>query len=567
MVVVSIHNRQGRCLFRETINTLPFKLGRGSNCEARVKLWGIQKEHVLIDSDADGLRIQPVLDASCTVNGMRLSDATALVEEDDIRLGSYRLILVASPADKSLKGEEISGAIASSANSHRDNLAHQCVSIPEFSQPAVQAPAQSSEQQKWRARLHRELVAAIDLRRINLEEFSQDQLREKMRGWIEELLKANSEFPDHLPRQMVIEQVIDEAIGLGPLEELLRDDSISEVMVNHAQEIFYERNGQLYRSNVNFTDNRAVLAAIERIVSPLGRRIDESSPMVDARLPDGSRVNAIIPPLALKGPSLTIRKFSRHRLRGTDLVERGSLNEPMLHFLQDVVKYKQNLLISGGTGSGKTTLLNVLSSFIPGNERIVTVEDAAELRLEQPNLVSLEARPPNQEGQGAVSIRDLVKNCLRMRPDRIIVGECRGGESLDMLQAMNTGHDGSLTTAHANSPRDSLARLEVMVMMAGMDLPLLAIREQIASAIDVVVQQTRFPCGQRKITSICEVGGLDNGTIQLSEIFRFQSQGYDPHGRIRGRFLASGLIPDFYTRLRERGVTVDLELFQLEASA
>lgn len=288
--------------------------------------------------------------------------------------------------------------------------------------------------------------------------------------------------------------------------------------------------------------------------------------MVDARLKDGSRVNAIVPPLALKGPCITIRKFSQERLTGEDLVGFGSMNSRMLSFLQSIVSQRQNLVISGGTGSGKTTLLNVLSSYIPKSERIVTVEDAAELRLPQPNLVSLEARPPNQEGKGAVHIRDLVRNCLRMRPDRIVVGECRGGEALDMLQAMNTGHDGSLTTAHANSPRDCLSRLEVMVLMAGMDLPVQAIREQIASAVHFIVQQTRYPCGSRKITSICEVNGLENGMIQLSEIFRFNAHGFDEKGSVVGAFQATGIVPDFVEKMQMQGRPVNLDWFQKDGN-
>ncbi|MGO3915371.1 MAG: CpaF family protein, partial [Pseudoalteromonas sp.] len=306
----------------------------------------------------------------------------------------------------------------------------------------------------------------------------------------------------------------------------------------------------------------AVLSAIERIVTPLGRRIDEGQPMVDARLKDGSRVNAIIPPLALKGPCITIRKFMAKKLEAEDLVNFGSMSPAMVKFLQMTVVNKRNVVISGGTGSGKTTLLNVLSNFIPDDERIITVEDAAELKLYQPNLVSLEARPPNQEGKGAVEIRDLVKNCLRMRPDRIVVGECRGGEALDMLQAMNTGHDGSLTTAHANTPRDCISRLEVMVMMAGMDLPIQAIREQIGSAVNMIVQQSRFSDGSRRVTSICEVTGVEGNVLQLSEIFKFKQTGYNTNGKVQGDYVPTGMIPEFYEKLRERGVDVDLGIFK-----
>jgi pilus assembly protein CpaF len=304
------------------------------------------------------------------------------------------------------------------------------------------------------------------------------------------------------------------------------------------------------------------MATIERIVSPLGRRIDESSPMVDARLKDGSRVNAIIPPLALRGPCITIRKFSDRKLTDRDLIRFGAVNENMVEFMRTCVLQRSNIVVSGGTGSGKTTLLNILSNFIPIEERVITVEDAAELKLVQPHVVALEARPANMEGKGSVTIRDLVKNCLRMRPDRIVVGECRGGEALDMLQAMNTGHDGSLTTAHANSPRDMLRRLEVMVLMAGMDLPVSAIREQVASAVDIVIQQTRFGDGSRRVSCISEVTGIESGTIQLGDIFRYQQQGFDENGRVRGQFVATGLVPKFYEELRERGIDVDMSIFK-----
>jgi len=343
---------------------------------------------------------------------------------------------------------------------------------------------------------------------------------------------------------------------------MLLDDSITEIMVNSWEEVFYERSGKILESDITFTDERSVLAVIERIVAPLGRRIDESSPTVDARLKDGSRVNAVIPPVALKGACITIRKFAREKLQAQHLINYGSITREMVEFLKTVVKYKQNVVVSGGTGSGKTTLLNVLSNFIPADERVVTVEDSAELRLNIRNLISMEARPANQEGKGEISIRDLVKNCLRMRPDRIIVGECRSGEALDMLQAMNTGHDGSLTTVHANTPRDCVGRIEVMVMMAGMDLPILAIREQIASAVNIIIQQTRFSCGSRKVTSICEVSGVEGSTIQLGEIFRYRPTGFDENGKVQGHYEATGLVPGLYEQLRGRGLNPDMSIFQ-----
>jgi pilus assembly protein CpaF len=333
-------------------------------------------------------------------------------------------------------------------------------------------------------------------------------------------------------------------------------------MVNHYDDIYYESRGKLYKSEVTFSSNDAVLSVIERIVSPLGRRIDESSPMVDGRLKDGSRINAIIPPLAIKGPCLTIRKFSKKNMTDRDLINHGSISANIVEFLRTAVANRKNIIISGGTGSGKTTFLNVLSSFIPHSDRIVTVEDSAELRLDQPHVVSLEARPPNMEGKGAVVIRDLVKNCLRMRPDRIVVGECRGGEALDMLQAMNTGHDGSLTTVHANNPRDLISRLEVMVMMAGMDLPEKAILEQIASAVHVVIQQSRFSDGTRKITHVTEITGMESGVVQMQDIFLYKQKGLDGEGKVVGSFRATGRVPEFYEDLKQRGLDVDLSLFK-----
>jgi len=410
---------------------------------------------------------------------------------------------------------------------------------------------------------HARLIAAIDLRRLNVARMSEAELSTTVGGLLRTVLSSDPVFArPGIPTEALFKSIFDEVIGLGPLESLLADESITEIMVNRYNEIFVERGGQLTRSPTIFTDDQAVLGAIERIVAPLGRRIDESSPMVDARLKDGSRVNAVIPPLALKGPNITIRKFSKRKLQGDDLVRFGSLSPAMLAFLRVAVERRANIVISGGTGSGKTTLLNVLSNFIPDNERIVTVEDAAELQLSQSNLVSLEARPANMEGKGAVPIRELVRNTLRMRPDRIVVGECRGGEALDMLQAMNTGHDGSLTTAHANSPRDCLSRLEVMTLMAGLDLPVQAIREQVVSAVDLIVQQTRFSCGTRRVTHVTEVSGIESGTVQMQDVFVFRQSGYGDDGRVQGTFHSTGYIPDFYQDLIRRGVTVDTTIFQ-----
>ncbi|WP_299570150.1 ATPase, T2SS/T4P/T4SS family [uncultured Shewanella sp.] len=413
---------------------------------------------------------------------------------------------------------------------------------------------------EWRRKVHSELLKLMDLRRVNVNDMSDEVLRVQSQKLIQQIVSSMN-IPAEMDVEGLTQEVLDETIGLGPLEGLIDDPEVTEIMVNSHDQIFYEKAGNLFLSDIAFSDDQAVLGAIERIVTPIGRRIDESSPMVDARLKDGSRVNAVIPPLALKGPCITIRKFMQNRLSCNDLVKFGSMNQEMALFLEMAVNQKRNIVISGGTGSGKTTLLNVLSNFIPDNERIVTVEDAAELQLYQPNLVSLEARPPNQEGKGAVEIRDLVKNCLRMRPDRVVIGECRGGEALDMLQAMNTGHDGSLTTAHSNSPRDCISRLEVMVMMAGMDLPVLAIREQITSAVNIIVQQSRFSDGSRRVTSICEVTGLEGSVVQLSEIFKFQQTGFDSAGKVVGDYMATGTVPEFYEQLQKRGVKIKLDIF------
>jgi pilus assembly protein CpaF len=408
--------------------------------------------------------------------------------------------------------------------------------------------------------LHSELIKTLDLRRQDVTRMADDELRTVAKKLIDELI-AKVTLPAKTDPAELAKFVLDEAVGLGVLESLLADESVTEIMVNGAEDIFIERNGQTRRSDIAFSSEKAMMGVIERIVSPIGRRVDESSPLCDARLKDGSRVNIVIRPIALKGPSISIRKFAKKRLGVADLVTFDSVDANMVNFLKICVEQKKNIVISGGTGSGKTTLLNIISNLIPPFERIVTIEDAAELKLYHDNLVTLEARPANVEGRGQVTIRELVKNALRMRPDRIVVGECRGGEALDMLQAMNTGHDGSLTTAHANSPRDMLSRLEVMVMMGGMDLPIMAIREQIAAAVQIIVQQTRFACGTRKVTSITEITGMERGVVQMQEIFRFQRQGFYDNGKVRGSFMPCGYVPTFYEELREFGVDLDLSIF------
>jgi len=409
---------------------------------------------------------------------------------------------------------------------------------------------------------HRELLTRLNLKKLALSGVSEEELKSQAREMISEILsQLTIPLPKELPLELLERELVQEATGLGPLENLLANDELTEIMVNGPDQVYVEKSGVIYRTDAAFADNNQVLAAIEKIVAPLGRRIDESSPMVDARLPDGSRVNAIIPPLALNGPTITIRKFSAVPFQAADLMRFGSISEDMIKFLAVCVAVRKNILISGGTGSGKTTLLNVLSSYLPNRERIVTIEDSAELQLHQEHLVRLESRPPNIEGRGAITIRDLVRNALRMRPDRIVIGECRGGEALDMLQAMNTGHDGSLTTIHANSPRDALARLETLVLMAGFDLPLRAIREQIASAINIVVQISRERDGSRKVVNISEITKMEGDIITMQDLFTFRQTGWDAENRIQGVFEPTGNIPGFIDEIERAKLPLDISMF------
>jgi pilus assembly protein CpaF len=407
--------------------------------------------------------------------------------------------------------------------------------------------------------LHRRLIERLDLEA--LERISDEQLIvTQIRHAVAELMRGESTPLSQAEREEVVEQIVYEVIGLGPIEPLFRDRSVTDILVNGPKEIYIERQGRLTRALTSFRDDTHLLAIIDRIVSRVGRRVDESSPMVDARLPDGSRVNAIIPPLAIDGPVLSIRRFGAE-ITIQRLIEYGALTEDMVNLLAGCVRARLNILISGGTGAGKTTLLNALSSFIPGSERVITIEDAAELRLQQEHVVRLETRPPNSEGRGEVVARDLVKNALRMRPDRIIVGEVRSAEALDMLQAMNTGHEGSLTTIHANSPRDALARLETMILFAGTNLPNRAMREQISSALDLVVQVSRLTDGTRRVTSVTEVTSMEGDVITMQEIYRFRRRGVSPEGRVVGQFEATGVRPLFVERLQLAGVQLPPHLF------
>lgn len=390
------------------------------------------------------------------------------------------------------------------------------------------------------------------------------QVEQVIGSYVEKVMEDAPFVVPVTERVRIVSDLKDEMLGLGPIEILLKDPSVTEVMVNGPKKIFVERNGRLQLTDVQFHDDSHVMNIIERILSPIGRHIDEAVPLVDARLEDGSRVNIIIPPLSLIGPCITIRKFANRALSVEDLISFGTLDRKMADFIKACIQARINILVSGGTGSGKTTTLNVLSSFIPENERIVTIEDAAELRLQQEHVVTLESRPANIEGSGEITIRDLVKNALRMRPDRIIVGEVRGGEALDMLQAMNTGHDGSLTTAHANSPRDALSRLETMVLMAGFEMPIKAIREQISSAIELVLQQSRLKDGSRKITHITEIQHMEGEIITTQELFRFEQTGMDENGKLIGHFVATGMQPGFMEKFQINGVSLPDNFFMPE---
>ncbi len=414
--------------------------------------------------------------------------------------------------------------------------------------------------EELKRQIHAKLVDKLDLSRVS--DLEGDTLRREIRLVVERLCDTENPLLNRMERERLIDEVLDETFGFGPLEVLLKDPTISDILINGPHKIYVERRGKLEKTDVKFRDNDHLLQIIDRIVSKVGRRVDETSPMVDARLPDGSRVNAIIQPLALDGASMSIRRFGSNPLKLEDLLNYKAFTPEMAMLMEAAIKARLNIVISGGTGCGKTTLLNTLSSFIPHDERIVTIEDAAELQLQQDHVVRLETRPANIEGKGAVATRDLVRNALRMRPERIIIGECRGPESLDMLQAMNTGHSGSMTTLHANTTRDAQARLETMIMMAGMELPIKAMRQQISSAVDIIIQANRLQGGPRKVTSVTEVMGMEQDIIIMQDIFRFKQLGIDQNGRAYGQFEATGVRPSFVSRLEAAGIKLPSNLFQ-----
>jgi pilus assembly protein CpaF len=437
------------------------------------------------------------------------------------------------------------------------------VAAPQHAAATSQQQSQQNERQAYlqqmKVRIHQQLVSRLDMQ--NLRTMPPATVREEVRLLVRELCQSEKGLISSADQERLMDDVMDETFGLGPLEVLLKDPLISDILVNRADSIYVERKGRLEPADIRFRDNQHLRQIIDRIVGLVGRRIDETSPMVDARLADGSRVNAIIPPLALDGPAMSIRRFGSKPLQLEDLIRHGAFPPAVMDFLSAAVQARCNILISGGTGSGKTTLLNCLSRYIPADERVVTIEDAAELQLQQPHVVRLETRPPNIEGKGEVTQRDLVKNCLRMRPDRIIIGEVRSGEALDMLQAMNTGHEGSMTTVHANNARDALARIEVMIAMAGYDIPLRALRHQVASAIQIVVQARRLPGGRRKVVSVSEISGMEGDSLQMHDLFTFEQSGVDAEGHAVGQFIASGIRPRCAERIEHRGIALPVDLF------
>ena len=582
------------------------RIGRARDNDLVLDSRRMAKRHAELREERDGVYLRDLGSlGGCRVNGERVVDHGPLSTLDDIEVGEIRVTLrpnalsssstLSASTDVAMRPAVTLDKTTINSYTAQNSIQRDQASVQKSAQTVgnhgerdaveslvagTERPEPSSTQAAadvekyhndvnnsvmgyWCTVVHEQLLERMDLQRKDVNRMSDSQLREEATLTITDVINAlATQLPPDIDTLRLHQNVLNEAVGLGPLELFLADETITEIMVNNYREVFVEQSGKLTRSAMHFSSDKAVYAVIERIITPLGRRIDESSPIVDARLKDGSRVNAVIPPLALKGPSLTIRKFPKHRMQFSELVEFGSLSEAMVAFLRVCVERRKNIIVSGGTGSGKTTLLNVLSGFIPDTDRIVTIEDAAELSLRQPNLVSLESRPASLDDKGEIPIRDLVRNSLRMRPDRIVVGECRGGEALDMLQAMNTGHDGSLTTIHANTPRDVLSRLEVLVLMAGMDLPVSAIREQVSSAVDIILQQQRFTCGSRKITRITEVVGMESGTVQLQDIFRYDQHGVDSEHRVTGEFVATGAVPHFYESLREFGVDLDLLLFE-----
>ncbi len=560
-----------------------YVIGSGADSHIQLDADGVSVRHCQLLVAEDGIRVMDLeSDTGTFLDGERVgATPKEVLPGDEIRIGS---ILIEFPAKEPepIDAQPLTVSAPEPPEKEEENPVKEPQDSLENRLETISSPGHSGVEilavsgvpfedrpllQEIKKRAHAELIKRLNLKRLVMSGASEKDLNRKAANTIHEIVEEISiPLPKSISKELIERELLHEAIGLGPLEELIAMPSITEIMVNGPDHIYVEYKGKLHRTDMAFADNNQVIAAIERIVSPLGRRIDESSPMVDARLKDGSRVNAIIPPLSLVGPSITIRKFSKVPLQVGDLIRFGSISADIAHFLDVCVKLRKNIVISGGTGSGKTTLLNILSGFLPDTERILTIEDAAELQLRQDHVVRLEARPANIEGKGEISIRDLVKNALRMRPDRIVIGECRGGEALDMLQAMNTGHDGSLTTIHANSPRDALSRLETLVLMAGFDLPLRAIREQIASAISIIVQISREKDGSRKVTHVSEITKMEGEIITMQDIFVFKQDGWDKDGKMTGRYVPTGSIPTFMDDIRRAGMNLDISMFNNKSS-
>jgi len=538
---------------------LPFgvyTLGQDKSNKIVLQQESISWKHAVLSVSEQELAVEDLNSTTGTfLEGERVRDRQVFRPGQKIQVGTYSLQVLSTtpakpPPPPAPAPEPVKPATTQPVSESRDHA-----------QKKVLSP-EGRIRRNIKKQVHQELLDRLDLRRMTAENIEESGLQSRARELVDQIIHdVRERLPNGIDPQKLADEIYNEAVKLGPLEDYLSDDSITEIMVNGHDQIYLEREGKLEKGMTTFVDDNSVQAIIERIVSPLGRRIDESSPYVDARLPDGSRVNAIIHPLSLIGPCVTIRKFSKKPFTVEKLIEIGALTRGMALFADICVKLRKNIIISGGTGTGKTTFLNVVSSFLPDTERILTVEDAAELQLPQEHVVRLEARPANIEGSGGITIRDLVRNALRMRPDRIVVGECRGGEALDMLQAMNTGHEGSLTTVHSNSPRDAMSRLETMVLMAGMDLPIRAIREQIGSAIQVVIHLSRFQDGSRRVSKMTEVCGMEGDRIVLQDLFEFKQTGLDANGKVLGHLVPTGNVPTFIQDIQARGLELDPAVF------
>ncbi|MCH2176522.1 MAG: Flp pilus assembly complex ATPase component TadA [Lentisphaeria bacterium] len=559
-----------------------FRIGQSPASHIQIKRDEVSNRHAVLHLKDGELSILDVGSTNGTfVNVKRLEEEerTTLKGQDVIGIGSQVKVTVLAPKPIE-KAPEPHVNVETAAADAPKNLDKSIEKVEPTEKPQAVSSGERKEQllklsgirfeyrkiaQQLKNQVHEELLRRVNLKGLTLQGAGADEVKTQALETVDQIFnEISSQIPQGIAQAALRQEIVNEAIGLGAIEALLSDDDITEIMVNGCENIYVEMKGQLMRTDLAYGHDAQVQTAIERIVAPIGRRIDESQPLVDARLADGSRVNAIIPPLAVDGPSLTIRKFAKTSFKMQDLIGFASLTPEMADFLELCVMLRKNIVISGGTGSGKTTMLNVVSNYLPIGERIVTIEDAAELRLEQPHLVRLEARPPNIEGRGEIAIRDLVRNSLRMRPDRIVIGECRGGEALDMLQAMNTGHDGSLTTLHANSSRDALARLETLVLMAGFDLPLRAIREQIASAVAIIVQISRLKDGSRKVTEITEITGMEGEIITSQELFSYVQEGFNEDGKVKGYHQSCGILPTFTEEIKASGLKFDYGVFNRE---